>query len=77
MCMVFFDLFTRTKFIRIYGMVMQQSPFIKRLKCTRGYGGWSVFMEKCTPAVASLAIKVIAFFVHKMKRSIMSLISST
>ena len=27
-------------------------------------------MEKCTPAVASLAIKVIAFFVHKMKRSI-------
>ena len=40
-------------------MVMQQSPFIKRLKCTHGYGGWSVFTEKYTPAVA---IKVIAFF---------------
>ena len=43
-------------------MVVQQSPFIKRLKCTRAYGGWSIFMEKCTPAVASSAIKVIAFF---------------
>ena len=52
-------------------MVVQQSLFKNVQKCTHAYGGWSIFMEKCTPAVASSAIKVIAFFVSKMKRLIL------
>ena len=40
-------------------MVMQQLLFKNMQKCTYAYGGWSIFTEKCTPAVTSLAIKVI------------------
>ena len=49
-------------------MVMQQLLFKNMQKCTYACGGWIIFTEKCTPAVTSLAIKVIAFFVSKMKR---------
>ena len=42
-------------------------------KCTHAYRGWSVFTGECTPAIASSAIKVIAFFVPKMERPIVSL----
>ena len=41
-----FDVAHAKCYIRIYGMVTQQSPFTKRLKCTCAYGGWSVFREK-------------------------------
>ena len=51
-------------------MVMQQSPIRKRLKCTCVYWGWSIFTEKCTSAVASSAIKLVAFLASKMERTI-------
>ena len=70
-CRVFLYLFTRTKFIRIYGRVTEQSPFKNIQKCTHAYGGWSVFTKKRTPAVASSAIKVIAFLGLKMERTIL------
>ena len=73
-CRVFSDLITRT-LIRIYGIVMQQSLFIKRLKCTRAYGGWSIFTKKCTPNVTFIPIrntfKSKCIFLLKMKRPIL------
>ena len=54
-------------------MVMQQSPFIKRLKCTCAYGGWSIFTEKCTPDVTFTSIRnpymSKCILLPKMKRS--------
>ena len=52
-----FDLFIRTKFIRIYGMVTQLQSFKSMQKCTHAYGGWSIFTEKCTPDVITTSIK--------------------
>ena len=78
-CRVFFGLFTRTKFIRIYGTVMQQSLFIKSQKCTCTCGGWSIFTEKCTPDVLTTSIrnhyKCDCILSSKMKRSIVILSS--
>ena len=50
-------------------MIVQQSLFKNMQKCTHSYGGGSVFMEKCTPAIASSAIKVIAFFHLKNEKA--------
>ena len=50
-------------------MVMQQLLFKNMQKCTYAYGGWSIFTEKCTPAVTSLAIKVIAYFCLKNEKA--------
>ena len=42
-----FPIHTRGSALTIqYGMVMQQSPFTKRLKRAYACGGWSVFTEK-------------------------------
>ena len=57
---------------------MQQLPFIKRLKCTHAYGGWSIFKEKCTPDVTFTPIRnpyrnpymSKCILLPKMKRSI-------
>ena len=50
-------------------MVMQQLLFKNMQKCTYAYGGWIIFTEKCTPAVTSLAIKVIAYFCLKNEKA--------
>ena len=59
-------------------MVMQQTPLIKRLKCTRAYGGWSIFTEKCTLDVTFTPIRnpymSKCILLPKMKRSIAYLI---
>ena len=53
----FFSLFTRTKFIRIYGAVTQQSSVTKCQKCRCVYGDWSTFMENCTLDVTFAPIR--------------------
>jgi len=43
--------------------------FKKALKSTGAYEDWSIFTEKCTPALASSAIKVIAYFNIKNEKA--------